>query len=156
MANQMAVRLDKVGWRVLVLVLTRPQEKRDLRTAGRLMELDKTIKAAIDPYDEQVEELAAAARKLTRRRQRLGELEFESQMSDINDEIEALADAAEREEVEILFSVEDANFIGEQFKDITGVPADRKQGQIYQRIKTALDAAEKVPVLKAVPEAKAG
>lgn len=150
MANQMAIKLDKVGWRVLILILTRPLEKRDLRTAGKLMELDRLIKAEIDPYDEQVEELAAQARKLARRRQRIGELEFENQMSDINDAIEQLADAAEQEQVEILFSVEDSNFIGEQFKDITGVPADRKQGQIYQRIKVALDAAEKVPVLKAV------
>lgn len=150
MANQMAIKMDKVGWRVLILILTRPAEKRDLRTASRLMDLDRAIKAAIDPYDEQVEELAAAARKLGRRRQRIGEMEFESQMSDINDAIEELADAAEKQEVEILFSVEDSNFIGEQFKDILGVPADRKQGQIYQRIKGALDAAEKVPVLKAV------
>lgn len=152
MANQTAVKMDKVAWRVLILALTRPMEKRDLRTAQRCMTLDKSIKDQIDPYDADLEALVARARKLGRRKHRLGELEFETQMAEINDSIEELDEQAAGEVVEILFSIEDGNFIDEQFKDLVGIPADRKQGAIYQRIGAALKDAQKVPVVKAVED----
>jgi hypothetical protein len=143
--------LDKQAIRVIITVLTRPDDKRDLRTAARVMALDANLKAAIDPYDEDLEKLVAQARKVATEYPP-GSDYFRDEMTRINTEIGALDEVAAKDPVTV--NLEDAHFdlLKDTIYNLRGVPTDRKAGPIYLRIMDAIEGAEKVkPKLAAVP-----
>lgn len=141
------IKLDGRAIRQLCMLLTRPDEKRNLRDAKTAQEIDNKLRNLNEPYDERLENIARRMQKL-RATYRMDDPEFQLVAAQLQDEVNSLDATAEDNLIEFVLEDKEYDYVENMLRELRGVPTDRVNGPVYLRMQEAFDKAEKVQVTK--------